>query len=77
MPKLYFIVRHDSTTNSKPSCRTVDISVTGMPFALESDKTRLVETYTVVDEEASDGPWVYDIPIQVRVRLILTWYPHL
>jgi len=61
MPKLYFIVRHDSTTYSKPSCRTIDISVTGMPFALASDKTRLVEAYTVVDEEASDGPWLYDI----------------
>jgi hypothetical protein len=65
MPKLYLIVRFECHNATQPSCRTHDISITGMPIALEDDHTRLLATYTVIDNEAPNGPWTYRVAADI------------
>ncbi|EAT78839.2 hypothetical protein HBH56_120580 [Parastagonospora nodorum] len=65
MPSLYFIVRFEAANESKSSCRTRDITITGLPAALEADTTRTVKTYTVIDEEVAGGPWTYRVAFDI------------
>ncbi|KAH7065787.1 hypothetical protein BKA63DRAFT_585777 [Paraphoma chrysanthemicola] len=65
MPSLYFIVRFDADRNEKPPFNTTDVSITGVPAALSRDGSRIYHTYTVIDEEAADGPWTYRVAIDI------------
>jgi len=65
MPQVYLIVRFDSTNESKPSYRTHDITITGMPIILADDHTRLVKDYTIIDDKALDGPWTYRVAVDI------------
>jgi hypothetical protein len=64
MPRLYLIVRFESTeVSTKPSYKTHDISITGIQAALIDDPTRKVSTYTVVDERAG---WTYLVALEIN-----------
>ncbi|KAH7076072.1 hypothetical protein FB567DRAFT_632362 [Paraphoma chrysanthemicola] len=65
MPSLYFIVRFDANRNEKPPFNTTDVSITGVPATLSRDGSRTYHTYTVIDEEAADGPWSYRVAIDI------------
>jgi hypothetical protein len=65
MPRLHFIVRFDSSSSVKPTYRATDISITGLPAALEYDETRLFDTHTVIDGEVPGGPWTYRVAIEI------------
>jgi hypothetical protein len=64
MPRLYLIVRLESTeASTKPSYKIHDISITGVPAALSDDPTRMISTYTVIDEQSQ---WTYLAAIQIN-----------
>jgi hypothetical protein len=64
MPRLYLIVRLESTkASTKPSYKTHDISITGVPAALSDDPTRMIATYTVIDEQSQ---WTYLVGVEIN-----------
>jgi len=65
MPRLYFIVRFEADNEMRSSCRTKDITITGLPAALEADTMRTIKTYTVIDEEVAGGPWTYRVAFEI------------
>jgi hypothetical protein len=65
MPRLYLIVRFDTSDSSQPSYNTTDITITGVPAALSDDPTRIFSTYTVIDEEDPGGPWIYRVAVEI------------
>jgi hypothetical protein len=65
MPRLYLIVRFDTSDSSQHSYNTTEITITGVPAALSDDPTRIFSTYTVIDEEDPGGPWIYRVAVEI------------
>jgi hypothetical protein len=65
MPRIYLIVRSDTSDSFQPSYNTTDITITGVPASLSDDPTRVFSTYTVIDEEDPGGPWIYRVAVEI------------
>jgi hypothetical protein len=64
MPRLYLIVRLESIeASTKPSYKTHDISITGVPAALSDDPTRIISACTVIDEQSQ---WTYLVGVEIN-----------
>jgi hypothetical protein len=65
MPRLYVIVRFETSENIQPAYNTSDITITGVPVSLSENPTRLFSMYTVIDEEDPGGPWTYRVAVDI------------
>jgi hypothetical protein len=65
MPQLHLIVRFESEEKTQPPHKITDITITGLPANLEFDMNKIVDTYTVIDSEAANGPWTYRIAVHI------------
>jgi hypothetical protein len=65
MPRLYFIVRLEADNETRSSWRTKDITMTGLPMALEADTMRSVETHTVIDDDTTSTAWTYLVAFEM------------
>jgi hypothetical protein len=65
MPRLYFILRFEADDETRSSCRTKDITMTGLPMALEADTVRTVKTYTAIDDDTTGTPWAYLVAFEI------------
>jgi hypothetical protein len=65
MPRLYLMLRFEADNETRSSCRTTDITITGLPAALEADRLRTVKTYMVIDDHDPSGPWTYRVAFEI------------
>jgi hypothetical protein len=65
MPRLYLIVRFETSENIQPSYKTSDVTITGIPAVLSENPTRLCSTYTIIDEDDPGGPWTYRVAVDI------------
>ncbi|KAF1917345.1 hypothetical protein BDU57DRAFT_162245 [Ampelomyces quisqualis] len=65
MPQLYLLVRSESEEKILPPHKVTDITITGLPASLEFDTEKIVDTYTVTDNDAADGPWAYRVAVHI------------
>jgi hypothetical protein len=65
MPRLYVIVRFETSENIQPAYNTSDITITGVPVSLSENPTRLFSMYTVIDEIDPGGPWTYRVAVDI------------
>jgi hypothetical protein len=65
MPRLYLIVRFETSENIQPSYNTSDITITGILASLSENPNRIFSMYTVIDEEDLGGPWTYRVAVDI------------
>jgi hypothetical protein len=65
MPRLYLIVRFETSENIQPSYDTSDITITGILASFSEDPNLIFSMYTVIDEEDLGGPWTYRVAVDI------------
>jgi hypothetical protein len=70
MPRLYLIIRCETESTTPPTHKTSDITTTGVPPDLKSDAIRIYATHTVIDNEAANGPEIYQVSTEAAKRTV-------